>query len=163
MSNPIASEIIVAGAQEGRVFSAVGDVYRLLAGGEQTGGAYALFEARISPGGGPPPHVHTREEESFFVLAGEVTVWVADRKVAAGVGAFVQIPRGTVHAFKNEGLTEARMMILTTPAGFDRFMMAFGHPLPSFDAPALPVTHEDIAKLIDLAPDYGIELRLPTH
>jgi len=155
------SEIVVAGAAEGRVFSAVGDVYRLLAGGEQTGGAYALFEARVGPGGGPPPHLHTREEESFFILAGSVTVWVADRKVDAGVGAFVQIPRGTVHAFKNETLMEARMLILTSPSGFDRFMEAFGHPLPSFDSPPLPVTHEDIAKLIELAPEYGIEIRLP--
>lgn len=150
-------------AAEGRVYSAVGDVYRLLAGGDQTGGTYALFEARVGPGGGPPPHVHLREEESFFILAGTVTVWVADRKVNAGVGAFVQIPRGTVHAFKNETTSEARMLILTTPAGFDRFMDALGHPLPSFDSPPIPVTHEDIAKLIDLAPQFGIELRLPKH
>jgi len=51
----------------------VGDVYRFLATGEDTNGKYALLEAIVPPGGGPPPHVHSREEEGFYILEGEIT------------------------------------------------------------------------------------------
>ena len=57
----------------GSTITLVGDVYRFLATGEDTNGKYALFEALVPPGGGPPPHVHSREEEGFYVLEGEIT------------------------------------------------------------------------------------------
>ena len=50
---------------EGRTVGVVGDIYRFLAVGEDTDGRYAVWEAIVPPGGGPPPHVHSREEESF--------------------------------------------------------------------------------------------------
>jgi mannose-6-phosphate isomerase-like protein (cupin superfamily) len=59
--------------QQGRTVAVVGDVYRFLATGEDTNGKYALWEAIVPPGGGPPPHVHSREEEGFYVLEGEIT------------------------------------------------------------------------------------------
>ena len=77
------------GPGEGPAFSAVGDVYRFLATGEQTGGAYVLSEARVLPGGGPPPHVHRREDEAFFVLEGEITFTLGNRKVVAQPGSFI--------------------------------------------------------------------------
>jgi len=135
----------------------------VLASGEQTGGAYALMEARVLPGGGPPPHLHTREMEFFFVLEGEMTFLLGHRKVNATPGAFLQIPRGIVHAFKNEGAAPARMLIQVAPAGFDQFMRGFAHPLPSFDSPPIPVTPADIEKLLALAPKYGIEIKIPPH
>jgi mannose-6-phosphate isomerase-like protein (cupin superfamily) len=58
---------------QGRTIAVVGDVYRFLATGDDTNGKYALFEALVGPGGGPPPHVHSREEEGFYVLEGEIT------------------------------------------------------------------------------------------
>ena len=57
---------------QGRTVAVVGDVYRFLATGEDTNGKYALWEALVPPGGGPPPHVHSREEEGFYVLDGEI-------------------------------------------------------------------------------------------
>lgn len=58
---------------EGRTIAVVGDVYRFLATGEDTNGKYAMWEAIVPPGGCPPPHVHSREEEGFFILEGEIT------------------------------------------------------------------------------------------
>jgi uncharacterized cupin superfamily protein len=60
----------------GRTVAAGGDVYRFLATGEDTGGNYTLWEAIVPPGGGPPPHVHSREEEGFYVLEREITFTV---------------------------------------------------------------------------------------
>ncbi|MEY4198446.1 MAG: Quercetin 2,3-dioxygenase [Verrucomicrobiota bacterium] len=106
------AQLIHMQPDEGPAFSAVGDVYRILATGDQTGGAYALCEARVLPGGGPPPHIHHREDESFFVLEGEITFQLAGKKVVAKAGSFIQGPRGIPHAFKNESTVPARMLIL---------------------------------------------------
>lgn len=148
---------------QGPTVSAVGDIYRVLATGEQTGGAYALCEARVLPGGGPPPHVHRREDESFFILEGEITFTLDGRKTVARAGSFLQSPRHLPHAFKNEGSVAARMLILTTPAGFEKFLAEFAQPVPSFDSPPLPVTEADIQKLLAVAPKYGIEILPPPH
>lgn len=147
----------------GKAYSAVGDKYVMLATGGQTGGAYCLAEATVPPGGGPPPHYHTREEETFYVLEGEITFTVDDRTVIGTPGTFVQIPRGTPHAFKNRSAAPARMLIQCVPAGFEDFMAEFATELPSPAAPPLPPSPEEIGKLMSVAPQYGIVLLPPAH
>ncbi len=154
-------QIISTGPGEGPALSAVGDVYRMLATGEQTGGVYVLSEARVLPGGGPPPHIHHREDESFFVLEGEITFTLGDQKVIANAGTFIQGPRGIPHAFQNESNAPARMLIHVTPPGFEKFMAEFAQPVPSFDSPPAPVTLADIERLMAVAPKYGMELLPP--
>src|SRR5215213_5569635 len=102
---------------EGRSVSVVGDVYRFLATGEDTNGKYALWEAIVPPGGGPPPHVHSREEEGFYVLEGEITFLIGDQHLVASAGTFANMPVGTPHSFKNETDRLARMLISVAPAG----------------------------------------------
>src|SRR5213080_4523990 len=85
---------------EGRTIGVVGDVYRFLATGADTDGKYALWEAIVPPGGGPPPHVHSREEEGFYVLDGEITFTMGDQRLVAGAGVFANMPIGTPHSFK---------------------------------------------------------------
>lgn len=133
----------------------------MLATGEETGGAYCLVEAFVPPGGGPPPHYHTREEESFYVLEGVITFTVDGRSVKGEPGMFVQIPRGTAHAFKNETGLPARMLVLCAPAGFERFIAEFATLLPSPDSPPLPPSPEEIEKLLRVAPEYGIVMLPP--
>src|SRR5436853_5210219 len=77
---------------EGRTIAVVGDVYRFLATGDNTHGTYAMWEAIVPPGGGPPPHVHSREEEGFYILEGEITVLTGDKRIVATAGMFVNIP-----------------------------------------------------------------------
>src|ERR1043166_8212500 len=113
-----AAKIIQVGPGEGKAYSAVGDVYRVLASGEQTGGVYALSEIRVLPGNGPPPHVHSRDDEAFFVLEGEITFQIGDEKITARPGTFIQGPRGIPHTFKNTGTSPARMLIFVMPSGF---------------------------------------------
>lgn len=158
--NP-AAQLIHRSPGAGKAYSAVGDKYVILATGEQTGGAYCLAEAEVPPGGGPPPHYHTREEESFYVLAGEITFTVDGKRVVGTPGTFVQIPRGMPHAFKNESSAPARMLIQCAPAGFDRFMAKFATELPSLDAPPLPPSPEEIQKIMQVAPEFGIVMLPP--
>ena len=159
MSTP--ARFIHSACGTSKVFSAVGDKYVLLATGEQTGGAYCLADATVPPGGGPPPHYHTREEESFYVTEGEITFTVDGRTVSGTPGTFVQIPRGTPHAFRNNTAKPARMLIMCVPAGFEKFMAEFATELPSADAPPVPPSPGEIEKLLSIAPRYGIVMLPP--
>lgn len=80
---------------EGRTIAVVGDVYRFLATGEDTNGNCAVWEAIVPPGGGPPPHVHSRQEEGFSILEGEITFQIGDKRVVATAGMVANMPLGT--------------------------------------------------------------------
>jgi mannose-6-phosphate isomerase-like protein (cupin superfamily) len=152
---------VISKPGEGRTIAVVGDVYRFLAVGEDTDGRYALWEAIVPPGGGPPPHVHSREEEGFYVLEGEITLAVGDKRLVASPGMFVNMPVGTPHTFKNESGHPARMLISVAPAGLERMFFEAGQPLPEGAQTAPPPTKEEIEKLLAVAPRYGIEIKLP--
>jgi quercetin dioxygenase-like cupin family protein len=149
--------------QQGRTVSLVGDVYRFLATGEDTDGKYALIEALVGPGGGPPPHVHSREDEGFYVLEGEITFTVNGERVMATAGMFANMPVGTPHTFKNESTKPAKMLVSVVPAGLEKMFMEIGVPLAEGATTALPPTREDIEKLLAIAPKYGIEIKVPGH
>jgi quercetin dioxygenase-like cupin family protein len=148
---------------QGRTIAVVGDVYRFLATGEDTNGKYALWEALVGPGGGPPPHVHSREEEAFYVIEGEITFQVNDKRAVATKGMFINMPVGTPHSFKNESNKPAKMLISVAPAGLEKMFIEVGVPLPEGATTALPPIKEEIEKLLAVAPKYGIEIRLPGH
>jgi quercetin dioxygenase-like cupin family protein len=145
----------------GRTVAVVGDVDRFLATGDDTKGRYALWEALVPPGGGPPPHVHSREEEGFYVLEGEITFTIHGERVVAKAGTFANLPVGTPHSFKNESDRPAKMLILVAPAGLERMFFEVGVPLAEGATNAPPPTQEEIEKLVAIAPRYGIEILLP--
>src|SRR5262245_61318755 len=123
------AQLILNNEGNGPAYCAVGDIYTILASGEQTGQAYTLLEVCVPPGGGPAPHLHRREDESFYVLEGELEFWIEGRATTIKAGGFVQMPKGTPHAFKNKSNRTARILVLCVPAGFDAFMKAFARPL----------------------------------
>src|SRR4051812_41791567 len=147
----------------GRTVAVVGDVYRFLATGEDTNGKYALWEAIVPPGGGPPLHVHSREEEGFYVLEGEITFTIAEKRLVAGPGVFANMPVGTPHSFKNESSQPARMLISVAPAGLEKMFFEVGVPVPPGATTAAPPTKEEIDRLLAASPRYGIEIMLPAH
>ena len=148
---------------QGRTIAVVGDVYRFLATGEDTNGKYAMWEAIVPPDGGPPPHVHSREEEGFYILEGEITLTVNGERIVAKAGTFANMPVGTPHSFKNESDRPAKMLLSVAPAGLEQMFFEVGVPLADGATTALPPTKEDIEKLLAVAPKYGIELMLPNH
>ena len=152
---------IIRSSQQGRTVSLVGDVYRFLATGEDTNSKYTLIEALVSPGGGPPPHVHSREEEGFYILEGEIAFTIDGKRVVATPGMFANMPVGTPHSFKNETNKPAKMLATVAPAGLEKMFMEIAVPLAEGATTALPPTKEDVEKLLAIAPKYGIEIRLP--
>src|SRR2546425_7305882 len=148
---------------EGRTVAVVGDVYRFLATGEDTNGKYTLWEAIVPPGGGPPPHTHSREEEGFYVLEGEITFTINGEWVVATAGMFANMPVGTPHSFKNETSRPAKMLISVAPAGLEKMFFEVGVPVPQGAATVPPPTKEEIENLLAVAPKYRIEIRVPKH
>ena len=146
---------------QGRTIAVVGDVYRFLATGDDTNGRYAIWEAMVPPGGGPPPHVHSREEEGFYILEGEVTFSIDGKRVVATAGMFANMSVGTPHSFKNESSRSAKMLISVAPAGLEKMFFEVGVPVSQGATTASPPTKEEIDKLLAVAPRYGIEIRLP--
>ena len=148
---------------EGRTLAVLGDVYHFLSTGEDTNGKYALWEAIVPPGGGPPPHVHSREEEGFYILEGEITFQVGDERILAKAGTFANMPVGTPHSFKNESSHPAKMLIWVAPAGLEKMFFESGVSLHPGATSASPPTKAEIDKLLEIAPRYGIEIRLSGH
>lgn len=148
-------------SNEGRCMAVVGDVYRFLATGAETDGKYAQMEAIVGPGGGPPPHVHSREEEAFYILDGEITFQVGDQTIVATPGMFANIPVDTTHSFRNDGKKPAKMLITIAPAGLEQLFLEFGVPVAPGTTTAPPPTNEEIMKLLEIAPRYGVEIKLP--
>ncbi len=146
---------------EGRRIGIVGDVYRFLATGEDTDGKYATFEAIVPPGSGPPPHIHSREQESFLVLEGEMTFQLDEAHIIAGEGTFLNMPIGSLHSFKNESDRMARILISIAPAGLEEMFFEVGQPLADDAEAAPPPSQADIQKLLKAAPRYGVEIKMP--
>ncbi len=117
---------ITRGPGEGIAVWVPGHKITYKAEGEETGGAYALLEALIT-GEGPPQHIHKAEDEAFYVLEGEVDVKRGEETIHAPTGAFVLIPRGTIHTTWNTGSTPAKLLaIFSPPGGFEGYFIETG-------------------------------------
>ena len=139
-------------------YSVVGDRYTYLVTGVETNGAFAMFEAYVPPGNGPPPHVHHREDEMFYVIEGEFEFNVAGESKRLGAGDFLLGRRGVPHNFTNIGSSPGRMLITVTPAGFEGFFAEIGIELASKEEMPIPPTPEDIGMLLEAAVKYGVEI-----
>src|SRR5262245_46214217 len=102
-------------------FSLLGDRVRCLLDGAATGGQFAILELHTPPGAGSPPHMHTREDETFHGLEGQVEFWIDGKTIVAGPGTTVFAPRNVPHCFRNPGDKPFRALMIATPAGFEQF------------------------------------------
>jgi quercetin dioxygenase-like cupin family protein len=120
------AEAYVVGPGEGvTIQGPAGGPLTFKARGERTQGQLTVFENVIAPGDGPPLHSHAHESESWYVLEGELRFRLADELYQAGARSFVFVPPGTPHCFQNIGSQPARIMVVFTPSGMERFFDRF--------------------------------------
>jgi mannose-6-phosphate isomerase-like protein (cupin superfamily) len=103
-----------------------GNTVTLKATAESTGGVLMFSEVDAAPGGGPPLHVHEREDEWFYVVEGAFDIVLGDEVVHAGPGDFAFVPHGTPHRFANAGTGPGRILAALTPGGLEEFFRAAG-------------------------------------
>jgi quercetin dioxygenase-like cupin family protein len=126
---------------------------RIPISGAETGGAFALLEVCGPPGDQPPLHLHRHEDEGFYVLEGELTLWVGDAMHVLRAGEGMLAPRGVPHTVR-AGDGGGRWLVTSTPAGFEAFVRAVGSSEPTTAPP-------DLSELARVAAEHGIEILGP--
>jgi mannose-6-phosphate isomerase-like protein (cupin superfamily) len=119
----VESEGLFVGPDEGKAIpNPVGGRMVVKVRDGDTGGSFSVHDNVIPAGSpGPLPHLHRDHEETFYVLEGELTVRVGERRITAPVGSFVVIPRGVVHQPSNPGTEPTRVLLFFSPAGMEHF------------------------------------------
>ena len=146
-------------AQAGDLRAYQDGYFRVLVAPEQTDNAFSLVEMHLAPGAEPPRHVHTREDETFYVLEGEVRFQVGGNVLIAKAGQSAFGPRNVPHQFNILSLT-ARMLVLLTPGQFLDFFMDQSRPLAAavpVSSPQGPPPPEVLAQVINsLREEHGV-------
>ena len=121
--------------------------------GRDTGGIVGVVESHDVPGGGPPPHIHRHEDETFQILEGEYEWTVGDKKFVAQKGATIFAPRNVAHTYRYLGKTPGRLMCVITPSGFEGFFEEIGVLSPQ--------QQQDIPRVMEIAKKFGLEILPP--
>ncbi len=146
---------MLATAARARRLWVFGELLEVRATAEETGGAYGLIIDRGSPGFGPPPHVHHREDEGFYVIEGEYEFDLDGELLRAEAGDFVHAPRGRRHSYRNVGEAAGRLLTFYAPAGLEGLFLDVGEPVT--DPAERPQGPPNPSRLLERAPHYGLE------
>jgi mannose-6-phosphate isomerase-like protein (cupin superfamily) len=152
-----------AGSQKepSSILSVLGEIISFKITADETGGSLCVVELMAFPYNGPPPHIHHREDESFYVIDGAFSFLLGDRTFEAGPGFFCRVPKGTLHTYQNVGAEPGKALVILTPAGFEKFWIQIAKPVTNLTGPTGPPDPETIARLMSLAPKYGLEVKVP--
>jgi quercetin dioxygenase-like cupin family protein len=124
---------------------------RLIATATGTGGRFTVLEQVTPPGWGPPRHIHSREDEIFYILEGTYELHVNDERRTVSAGASAVLPRHVPHGFRNVASTPGRLLSVITPGGLEQYFLAVAKCSP----PPNP------AQLVELAQPFGLTLLPP--
>ena len=108
---------------EGQSLQSLGAWVTVKATSEQTGGSFNLFEVSYPPDYATPLHIHYAEDVVVYILDGALTFFWGEEKKEAATGSYFYQPRGTPHGFRVDGSAPVRILYMTFPAGFDRFIV----------------------------------------
>ncbi|MGH2891715.1 MAG: quercetin 2,3-dioxygenase [Solirubrobacteraceae bacterium] len=131
----------------------------VLIDGEQSSDAYSLVELSAAKGDMPPLHVHHRDDETFYVLEGEMTLFVGDRQIAVSASQAALAPREVPHTYRVES-EQARWLVINAPSGFEQFVRTAGESAPSAQLPP-PGRPVDPSALAQTAAEHGLEILGP--
>jgi quercetin dioxygenase-like cupin family protein len=137
-----------------------GQLVTIKAAADTTAGRVGITDSLGPRGTGSPLHVHHNEDEWFFVIEGELTLWVGGETIVLPAGGFAYGPRDIPHTFCVTSDT-ARFLLVVNPGGFESFIRAVGQPASSLTIPPADDSEpspEQMAALVALAADYGIEI-----
>ena len=157
MEDPQGSVVVVTASERDTVWFAR-NLVEIIAGGEQTNGAYAIFEMLGPPGDEVPVHMHTDEEEAFLILEGQMTVWVGDQKRVINEGDYACMPRNVPHCYRVSSDSQAHWLAITSPAGFEGYVREISAPAAEHRLPdPVVLTPDTLARLGEIAAKYGVK------
>ena len=142
--------------QSGEKIWITGDTVTIRATAADTGGAYTMIESTASPGNGPPLHLHRDEDETLYVLEGDIEITNGDQVLKGKPGAVAFVPKGVAHRFRGTGERIGRILIVYTPGGIEGFFREAGRPATG-EGPAPPFDSDELARSIVAGRRYGLE------
>jgi mannose-6-phosphate isomerase-like protein (cupin superfamily) len=146
-------------ANAGRAFAHLGSSLVFKDEPDDNGNALFLFECRMPPSHGVPPHTE-RNHEAFYVLEGTLDIDAAGEHYHLTPGAFLSIPPGVLHALRNPGPVWLRALMLTSPGSQHvRFFETLGEPIEDPLNPPQPSGPPDFARLMAVAKECGMEFQ----
>ena len=134
-----------------------GDMYTCLVSGEESGGTMFALDCLCGVGGGPPVHRHLAEDELFSITSGIITFTAGELKLELTAGESIYVPRGTPHAYTNNGPEQARMVAVYTPAGMEGWFREVYAEVVDPAGPPPPVTEEMLRAMHEAGPRYNID------
>lgn len=150
MANPMMLPPLFVPPGEGKKISPIGgDVTSYKVIGSDTGGKFAMLEQHVPPGHGPRRHVHSREEETFYIIEGTFGFEVGDQHITAPAGSLVLGPRDVPHRFWNAGGTDGKFLLIISPAGLEPFFEEYSRLLAEHPG--------DLGMQAELAGRYGMQ------
>jgi quercetin dioxygenase-like cupin family protein len=150
----------VLGKEEGEAHWLLGMLEIVKISGADTNGEYGLVEVTVRKGEGSPWHVHPEEDEWFYVLEGEFTVYVGDERLTLTPGSFAFGPKGVPHTFIGE-IHGSKALIGFAPFHFEGFLHEVGERTTELVLPPPPTEPPDIARLIPIASRNGFDILGP--
>jgi quercetin dioxygenase-like cupin family protein len=127
--------------------------------GAETGNVFSQIETDDPRGSGPPLHLHHNEDETFYVLEGEVTALVGEERIDLAAGDYLFAPRGIAHSYVVSS-ERARMLVTLSPSGVDELFVSLGAPVTSAEPPTDAVM-PPMDELVRLFSGYGVEILGP--
>jgi quercetin dioxygenase-like cupin family protein len=155
----VAPIALQAGEGDARWF--LGALGTIKATADTTAGRLAVLEFRWPKDTGSPLHVHHNEDEWFYVIDGELTLWVGGEVIVAPAGSFVYGPRDIPHTFLVTSAPEARFLMVTEPGQFAEFVRAMSEPAQASTLPPATVQPPSPEELTAAAAEYGMEILGP--
>ena len=127
---------------------------------DQTGGSFSQVESIDPRGTATPLHLHRNEEEAFYVLEGELTMFVGDEQFDVGAGDYAIVPRGVPHAYLVRSEV-ARMLVTFSPSGFEEAFVDLGVPVPDSPEPPVETVMPPVEEIVRAFAPYGCEILGP--
>ncbi len=141
---------------EGEAFWLFGMLETIKVGRADTGGQFGLIEMVTPPGLSSPWHVHPEEDEWFYVLEGNLTLYVGDTRLDLAAGGFAFGPKGVPHTFIGAGPDPTRTLLGLAPMQFEGFLREVGQPAPArVLPPPLEGPPPDLEQLAPIAKRNG--------
>jgi quercetin dioxygenase-like cupin family protein len=137
-----------------------GAVFNFLARAHETDGRHALIKITVQRGAEPPPHTHSREDESYLILKGSIRYTVGDDQITVNEGEYIYLPKDVPHSF--ELLSDkAEVLMWISPAGLDQWFWDNSAPAP--DGKPLPIHQgpppaDVIEQFVTSLQSYGVKM-----
>jgi mannose-6-phosphate isomerase-like protein (cupin superfamily) len=141
-----------------------GMLHSLMAGTADNNGAFDFAISRMRRGTEPPPHIHSREDEFFYVLSGKIRIYVGGEVFSVKAGECIFLPRGKPHAWLITS-AEIQKIAVVIPGGFNDALNKLGVPAGRMEVPndvdTVTYGNADLTETIKVFEQYGVRLLTP--